>query len=181
MGVLLMMLPLDECLDTLMENTFNQAGDMFGGDFGDLQMDDDSDDQNLVTIDSRLDVESVLIDDIKFDLDALDSRLTDYVHYQPQVINTESATEEEMQSENNAIKLEVNVDNDEKAEPLCPQQRNRCNTWPRQVQGGSPAPSPPYSSHSPGQALPRVIEDESKEEEEDDFSPSSSQGSYKAM
>merc|ERR1711892_352912 len=180
MGVLLMMLPLDECLDTLMENTFNQAGDMFGGDFGDLQMDDDSDDQNLVTIDSRLDVESVLIDDIKFDLDALDSRLTDYVHYQPKIINTESATEEEMQSDNKAIKLEVNVDNEENTEPLCPQQRDRCNTWPGQVQGGSPAPSPPYSNHSPGQALPSVTEDESKEEEEDDLSPSSPLGSYKS-
>ena len=133
---MLVMLTLDGCLDTLMENTFNQVEDMFGGDFGDLEMDDDSDDQNLVTIDSRLDVESVLIEDIKFDLDALDSRFTDYVHYQPQVINTESATEEVMQSENKAIKLEANVNNDENAEPLCPQQRDRCNTWPRQVQGG---------------------------------------------
>ena len=130
------MLKLEGCLDTVMENTFNLVGDIFGGDLDDLEMEHDSDDQNLVTIDSRLDVESVLIEDIKFDLDALDSRLTDYVHYQPQVINTESATEEKMQSENKAIKLEVNVDNDENAEPLCPQQRDRCNTWPRQVQGG---------------------------------------------
>ena len=130
------MFPLEGCLDTLLEDTFNRVGDIFGGDFGDLEMEDDSDDRNLVTIDSRLDVESVLIEDIKFDLDALDSRFTDYVHYQPQVINTESATEEEMQSDNNAIKLEVNVDNDENAEPLCPQQRDRCNTWPGLVQGG---------------------------------------------
>ena len=32
----------------------------------------------------------------------------------------------------------------------------------------SPAPSPPYSSSSPGQALPSVTEDDSKEDEEED-------------
>ena len=130
------MLPLDGCLDALMENTFNQVEDMFGGDFGDLEMDDDSDDQNLVTIDSRLDVESVLIEDIKFGLDAIDSRLTDSVDYQPQQFNSVSGSDEEGHSMNKAIKHEPNVDNDENAEPMCPQQRDRCNTWPRKIQGG---------------------------------------------
>merc|ERR1711892_217482 len=176
MGVLLMMLPLDECLDTLMENTFNQAGDMFGGDFGDLEMDDDSDDQNLVTIDSRLDVESVLIEDIKFDLDTLDSRLTDYVRYQPKVPNSVSACIEQVLSVNKDIKREASAGNVENAEPLCPQQRDRCNTWPRQIQAGSSAPSSPHSCNSPGQTLPIVTEDDSKEEEED----ASTLGSYKS-
>lgn len=172
------MLPLDGCLDTLMENTFNQVGDIFGGDFDDLGMDEDSDDQNLVTIDSRLDVESVLIEDIKFDLDAIDSRLTDYVNYQPgNLVKYSDFSDEEVNGVSKVIKSEPNVDPDE----MCPQQRDRCNTWPRQMQGGSPAPSPPYSSNSPGQALPSVTEDDSKEdEEEDDFSPSSSLGSYKS-
>merc|ERR1719187_912794 len=78
------------------------------------------------------------------------------------------------------IKSESKVDSDENLETLCPQLRDRCNTWPRQLQAVSPAPSPPYSSHSPGQALPSVTEDDPKEEEEDDFSPSSSIGSYKS-
>ena len=133
---LLAMLKLDGCLDTLMENTFNQVGDIFGGDFDDLDMEHDSVDQNLVTIDSRLDIESVLIEDIKFDLDTLDSRLTDYANYQPQVLNSETTIDEAVHSVNKDIKHEANVDNDENTEPYCPQQRDRCNTWPRQIQGG---------------------------------------------
>ena len=131
------MLPLDECIDTLMESTLNQVGDIFGGDFGDLDMDDDddSDDQNLVTIDSRLDVESVLIEDIKFDLEAIDSRLTDYGNYQPQEPDYIIASDGGGHSVNKAIKHETNVGCDEITETLCPQQRNRCNTWPRQFQG----------------------------------------------
>ena len=120
-----------------MENTFNQVGDIFGGDFDDLGMDDDSDDQNLVTIDSRLDVESVLIEDIKFDLDAIDSRLTDYVNYQTDnLVKPAHFSDEEVNGVNKVIKSESNVDNDENVETLCPQQRDRCNTWPRQMQGG---------------------------------------------
>ena len=76
------MLPLDEdCLDTLMENTFNQVGDIFDSEFNYIKMEEDSDDQNLGNIDSRLDVESVLIEDIKLDLDALDSRLANPVNH----------------------------------------------------------------------------------------------------
>jgi hypothetical protein len=160
-----------------MESTFNQVGDIFGSDFNDIGMDEDSDDQNLVNIDSRLDVESVLIEDIKFDLDAIDSRLTDYANYPPEVPNSVSSSDDEVSQ---GIKCESRVESDENLETLSPQQRDRCNTWPRQLQEASPAPSPPYSSHSPGQALPSVTEDDFKEEEEDDFSPSSSIGSYKS-
>ena len=130
------MLPYDGYLDTLMENTFNQVSDIFGSDFDEIGMDDEDVEQNQVTIDSRLDIESVLIEDIKFDLDTLDSRLTDYANYQPQVLNSETTIDEAVHSLNKDIKREADVDNDENTEPYCPQQRDRCNTWPRQVQGG---------------------------------------------
>jgi len=158
----------------------HQVGDIFSSDFSDIRMDEDSDEHNLVNIDSRLDVESVLIDDIKFDLDAIDSRLTDYVNHQPEVHNSVSSSDDEVMAVSKVIKSESKVDSDENLETLCPQLRDRCNTWPRQLQAVSPAPSPPYSNHSPGQALPSVTEDDPKEEEEDDFSPSSSIGSYKS-
>jgi len=165
----------------MMENTFDQFGDIFGSDFNNIEMEDDSDDQNLVNMDSRLDVESVLIEDIKFDLDAMDSRLTDYGNHQPEVINSMSAGNEEVMAVSGVIKSELKVDNDQNIETLlCPQQRDRCNTWPRQFQAVSPVPSPPYSTHSPLQHLPSVTEDDTKEQEEDDFSPSSSIGSYKS-
>ena len=131
------MLPLDEdCLDTLMESAFNQVGDIFGNDFNNIHMEEeDSDDQNLVNIDSRLDVESVLIEDIKFDLDAMDSKLIDYGNHQPGVINSVSSSKEEVMAVSGVIKSESKVDNDENLETLlCPQQRDRCNTWPRQLQ-----------------------------------------------
>ena len=131
-GQHLVMLPLDQgCLDTLMESTFNQVGDIFGSDFNDIGMDEDSDDQNLVNIDSRLDVESVLIEDIKFDLDAIDSRLTDYANYPPEVPNSVSSSDDEVSQ---GIKCESRVESDENLETLSPQQRDRCNTWPRQLQ-----------------------------------------------
>ena len=88
------MLPYDGYLDTLMENTFNQVSDIFGGDFDELGMDDEDVEQNQVTIDSRLDIESVLIEDIKLDLDALDYKSTDYVNYQSGVLKYEASTEE---------------------------------------------------------------------------------------
>jgi len=92
-----------------------------------------------------------------------------------------SSSKEEVLAVSGVIKSELKVDNDENLETLlAPQQRDRCNTWPRQLQAGSPAPSPPYSTHSPLQPLPSVTEDETKEQEEDDFSPSSSLGSYKS-
>ena len=131
------MLPLDEdCLDTLMESTFNQVGDIFGNDFNNIHMEEeDSDDQNLVNIDSRLDVESVLIEDIKFDLDAMDSKLIDYGNHQQGVINSVSSSKEDVIAGSGVIKSESKVDHDENLETLlCPQQRDRCNTWPRQLQ-----------------------------------------------
>ena len=120
------MLPLEEgCLDTLMESTFDQVGDIFGNDFNNIHMEEDSDDQNLVNIDSRLDVESVLIEDIKFDLDAMESKLTDYF----------VSSSDEVMAVSGVIKSESKVDPDENLETLlCPQQRDRCNTWPRQLQ-----------------------------------------------
>ena len=132
----LVMLPLEEdCLGTMMENTFDQFGDIFGSNFNNIEMEDDSDDQNLVNMDSRLDVESVLIEDIKFDLDAMDSRLTDYGNHQPEVINSMSAGNEEVMAVSGVIKSELKVENDQNIETLlCPQQRDRCNTWPRQFQ-----------------------------------------------
>ena len=100
-------------------------------------MEEDSDDQNLVNIDSRLDVESVLIEDIKFDLDAMDSKLIDYVSHQPAVISSVSSSKEEVMAVSGVIKSELKVDNDENLETLlAPQQRDRCNTWPRQLQAG---------------------------------------------
>ena len=125
------MLPLeDNCLDTLMENTFDQVGDIFDSDFNDIQMEEESDDQNLVNIDSRLDLESVLLDDIKFDLDAMDSRLTDYAH-NPEMNNSVSSSDRKEMAVSGVIKLESkkNVET-----LLSPQQRDRCNTWPRQLQ-----------------------------------------------
>ena len=98
-------------------------------------MEEDSDDQNLVNIDSRLDVESVLIEDIKFDLDDMDSRLTDYGNHQPGVISSEGSSDEEVMAVSGVIKSESKDDNDENLETvLAPQQRDRCNTWPRQLQ-----------------------------------------------
>ena len=125
------MLPLDEdCLDTLMENTFNQVGDIFDSEFNYIKMEEDSDDQNLVNIDSRLDLESVLLDDIKFDLDAMDSRLTDYAH-NLEMNNSVSFSDRKGMAVSGVIKLESK----ENVETLlCPKQRDRCNTWPRQLQ-----------------------------------------------
>ena len=127
----LVMLPLDDnCLDTLMENTFDPVGEIFDSDFNDIQMEEESDDQNLVQIDSRLDLESVLLDDIKFDLDAMDSRLTDYAH-NPEMNNSVSSSDRKEMAVNGVIKLESK----ENLETLLsPQQRDRCNTWPRQLQ-----------------------------------------------
>ena len=96
-------------------------------------MEEDSDDQNLVNIDSRLDVESVLIEDIKFDLDDMDSRLTDYGNHQPGVISSVSSSKEEVLAVSGVIKSELKVNQESL---LCPQQRDRCNTWPRQLQAG---------------------------------------------
>ena len=129
------MLPYDGYLDTLMENTFNQVSDIFGSDFDEIGMDDEDVEQNQVTIDSRLDIESVLIEDIKLDLDALDYKSTDYVNYQSGVLKYEASTEENVNDVNEVIKSEPDPDIDEKAETLCPQQRDRCNTWPRLIQG----------------------------------------------
>jgi hypothetical protein len=128
------MLTLDGCLDTLMENTFNQVTDIYGGDFDDLGMEDEGE-QNLVTIDSRLDVESVLIEDIKLDLDAIDHNLTEYENYQHKVQKSEAMNHKNKNHVNKVIKSESNIENDENVETLCPQQRDRCNTWPRQMQG----------------------------------------------
>ena len=126
------MLPLDEdCLDTLMENTFNQVGDIFDSDFNYIKMEEDSDDQNLVNIDSRLDVESVLIEDIKLDLDALDSRLANPVNHHPEGIGVVRSSEKE----DMAVRCVIKSESKENLGTLfCPQQRDRCNTWPRQLQ-----------------------------------------------
>ena len=126
------MLPLDEdCLDTLMENTFNQVGDIFDSEFNYIKMEEDSDDQNLVNIDSRLDIESVLIEDIKLDLDALDSRLANPVNHQPEGIGVVSSSDKDEM----AVRCVIKSESKENLETLfCPQQRDRCNTWPRQLQ-----------------------------------------------
>jgi len=170
------MLPLDGSLDSLMADSFNQVGDIFGGDFDDIGMDETSEDQNMVTIDSRLDVESVLID--LDDLENMGSRLAESSNNRPSVIKSESFDA----NVHPIIESESTVKQEDILETICPQQRDRCNTWPRQVQGGasSSSSSPTYSSNSPSQPLPSVTEDEAQEEEEDEFSTTSSMGSFKS-
>ena len=132
-----MLLTLDENLDTLMENSFKQVGDIFEGHFEDIGMDEGSDNQDLVTLDSRLDVESVLIEDIKLDLDDLDSLdsrygTPQYHHQPPQMVNSIVNN-----SDDKNVTDAITVIKSEPAdEHLGPQPRDRCNTWPRQIQGG---------------------------------------------
>ena len=125
------MLPLDGSLDSLMADSFNQVGDIFGGDFDDIGMDETSEDQNMVTIDSRLDVESVLID--LDDLENMGSRLEESSNNRPSVIKSESFDA----NVHPIIESESTVKQEDILETICPQQRDRCNTWPRQVQGGA--------------------------------------------
>ena len=115
---------LTTTFNAIMENTFNQVSDIFDGDFGELGMDEEGIEQILVTLDSRLDADSVLIEDIKLDID--ESTISDNIG--SDVIKAEDSNEQ-----NQVIKSEFNL-NSEEMETFCPLQRDRCNTWPRQIQ-----------------------------------------------
>ena len=117
---------LTTTFNAIMENTFNQVSDIFDGDFGELGMDEEGIEQILVTLDSRLDADSVLIEDIKLDID--ESTISESLG--SDVIKTEDSNEQ-----NQVIKNEFNLNSEEK-ETFCPLQRDRCNTWPRQIQEG---------------------------------------------
>ena len=105
---------LTATLDVLMENAFNQVSDMFDVDFSQLGMGENVIEESLETIDSRLDVERALIEDIKLGFDDPD--------YNP------TASENE-----DTVHQNEEISSDEK-DTFFPQQRNRCNTWPRKEQ-----------------------------------------------
>jgi len=151
---------LTATLDVLMENAFNQVSDMFDVDFSQLGMGENVIEESLETIDSRLDVESVLIEDIKLGFDAPD--------YNP------TASENE-----DTVHQNEEISSDEK-DTFFPQQRNRCNTWPRKEQERTvpDSYSPPPSTCYPGQALSCVSEEDAREEEDDD---NSSENSFKCV
>jgi len=165
---------LTASLDVLMENTFNQVSDMFEGDFGELGLDDDGIEESLEIIDSRLDVDSVLIEEIKFDLDSLDYNF----HSENNVIK---APDKEIKIEDSKQPYEVIAVN--KKDIFSPQPRDRCNTWPRKEQErtGNNSGSPSIPACYPGQALSCVSEEDAKEKEEDVDSLRSSVDSYKCV
>eukprot|EP00092_Neocalanus_flemingeri_P011607 GFUD01012508.1.p1 GENE.GFUD01012508.1~~GFUD01012508.1.p1 ORF type:complete len:620 (+),score=154.60 GFUD01012508.1:86-1945(+) len=164
----------------LMENTFNQVSDILDGDFSELGMDEEGIDieQILGTIDSRLDADSVLLEDFKLDIDAVDYGFPLSNNCESEMINTY-----DYKQTNNVITRENSLDRDEKGS-LYPLQRDRCNTWPRQIQERTATAdsSPPHTSSYPVQALACVSEEDTKKEEveEDDYFVSSNTDSYKS-
>ena len=117
---------LTTTFNALLENTFNQVSDIFDEDFGELGMDEEGIEHILVTLDSRLDADSVLIEDINLDID--ESTISN--NFGSDVVKTEDSN-----VPNKVIKSEFNLDSDEiEKDTFCPLQRDRCNTWPRQIQ-----------------------------------------------